>query len=257
MSMLFDVPAIRYRAALLEPEDRVTLGNRDERGEPLGERISIGGPEVAPVTAERAAGDDEVLQTLAQHAGNFQFQMVVLGCTFEPYDNERFDRAWVQIRLSADGAKPAIAWSMFPARSTRAYTLSRQIEVGATLQFAAAKVSGGEEREGEEAFVEARNLLRSDPTWRFTRIEGQEIRDEHRLVLMVKAPADVQTTGEIRLRAILRRRNFGLISYKVSVPEAPYERPGDPLSGRFVLGAGGLRPSAGSSPWSSIRRAPS
>lgn len=238
MTLQLEVPDVAYRGALLEPEQRVTLGEgADAGGERLSERITIGGPVTAPVTADRAAGDDAVLRTLGEHAGDARFHMIVLGCTFEPREDERFERAWVQVRLSSGAAAPAIAWSMLPERSSRPYNLNRQVEVGAALHFVSAKVSGGKEQQIDEAFVEARNLLRSDPTWRFTRVDGHDIVDEHRLVLMVKAPQEVETTGEVRLRAILRRRKFGPVTYKVTVPEAPYQGEGDAPSSRFVLRA--------------------
>ena len=159
------------------------------------------------------------------------FHLVTLGCTFAPREGERFDRAWVQVKLSAG----ASGWSMLPERAASPVKITRQVEIGADVKFAAAKATVGTERELDQIYVEALNLLKDSPTWRFTRVEGHELDAQQRLLLIVRAPRATATTGEVRLRVVFRRRLLGPLSYRLSIPDTPYTDPDDPLAGRFVL----------------------
>jgi hypothetical protein len=235
--MRVEVADLAYRNTLLVPEERVTLGAGGKAigGGQLAQRILIGGPVVVPITPEQASGADDVLETLATHSERFRFHMVVLGCTFAPKESERFERAWVQVKLSTAADEAAIGWSMLPERETQAHRDTRQVELAASLKFVTAKVSGGSERESEDAFVEALNILMDSPTWRFTRVHNHELEGAHRLVLVVRSPAAAQTDGDVRLRAVLNRKALGLLSYRISAAEDPDALSDDPVAARFVL----------------------
>jgi len=220
------LPDVPWRDTVLEFEPRVTRGNhigQPPPGERLAGRMRIGGPVCIPITLEWVGDDQELRRMLMAEAHDYNYSLVHLASTFQPQEDETFDKAWVQIQLECvDGGDipMPIAWSMTPAKISQPVTFSTGVSVGASLKFV--HIDGSFERnlERDAIFLEALNELRYDPVWEFSRTAKSDLRGSQRLVMVVRAPKAATVRGHLHLKAtIIKHRFLKAFSYRVLFPD--------------------------------------
>lgn len=190
-------------------------------------RLRIGGPLVVPISESDVAGDPDLLALMRYETASHRFHAVHVACTFTPQGDERFIRAWVGFELTSDEGEAPIAWSMTPDKLTHPLKLTGSVELGADVKFVGMKSTGTQEREIDEAYLVAINLLRADPTWEFSATPSQPLDVSQRLSLIVQRRANLTGRGKLRLRALVQRRHFKAFPYDVSLtaPDTPLSFP--------------------------------
>ena len=219
-----ELPDMDWHDTVLELEQRVTKGSQTAHpppGEQLADRMRIGGPVCVPITLKLAGDDHELLAMLMAEAHDYRYVFLHLACTFQPQEDETFDKAWIQIQLEcADGVDMPIpiAWSMTPTKISQPITFSSGLSVGASLKFLHVDGSFQRELARDLIFLEALNEMRADPTWAFSRTRQADLRGSQRLVMVVRAPKAATVRGKLHLKATVQRRFLKVFPYRVSFP---------------------------------------
>jgi hypothetical protein len=93
---------------------------------------------------------------------------------------------------------------MDPLQASEASTVKTSAQLTPALKLSGVEVKVGSvgrerERSVEDPYLVAENPMRSDPRWRFKRTKSQPLRGSQRLVLVVRAPwqVDARLTGEV------------------------------------------------------------
>lgn len=229
--LTFDIPEPDWQSAALAPEDRSTKGSGPPPSERLRGWVALGEPVAIPLTLARVGADDDLRHFIEEAGATHAFHLVHLACSFRPADDEPFAKAWLAVSLArseGDGEAPTpIAWSMQPQRLSDAVQAAQTVRLGGALKLfdnGPGIESGAETTESwtrHDPFLEAFNELRADPLWEFTRTARAAIRGQFRLTLVVRAPRDVPTAGEVSLATVVQRRHFGLIPYTATLDEKP------------------------------------
>ena len=231
--LTLELPPIEtWHEPVLQPDrSRVTKALAFDAPSPLSGWISLGEPIVLPITVDQVHKDDkELRQFLELNGDRFKFYLVHMACTFQPSAGERFRKAWLTVQLvreDGSAASPPIAWSMQPSRIAQSVSVSRTVELGASLKLAEmvegpkAEVKQEKEWTESQVFLEALNELQPNPVWEFTRTKMAEIRGGHRLVLVVKCPRETAALGLLGLSATVERKRLLVISYQAELPGAP------------------------------------
>ncbi len=219
-----DFPELEMRPVPMALDTIVVRGD-SPAGAPddLGERIRIGGPFAVPIRPEDVDGDLRIFVTA--EAGRHSYYLTHLALTLitEPGDPE-FESATASLLLSAaGGSAETVAWSMLPQRVTEDEQVTTKFSFGPELSLEPVTASLGSmersrTRTSTKLAVEARGLMRSDPSWFLTDTERNRISGTHRLALVVRSPAGaapqavVGVTAVVRERHLLRYRNRELPS---------------------------------------------
>lgn len=214
--MPIDLPDLEWSETSLVPEERITKGvpNRALDGD-LESRILLGGPICRPLEQILPAGDPALVAATAEQ-DSVAYTMTDLAVTFEGAEEERIEKVWVQIKLTATQAsQPPIVWSMTPDKVSSPVEMFGSADIKADLKVFTAGVSTSRKTIGEATFLEALNLLRPDPVWEFSRSAAHEIKGAHRLVLVVRSPARIAVEGRLSITASIRRKHWNIIPYRV------------------------------------------
>lgn len=206
-------PELEWRSVPMGLDEAVVRGGDDDHGgADLGERVRIGGPLAVPVRPEDVEGD---LRTfVAAEAGRHTYHLthVALSLICDRGD-PKFESATLSLLLSATGgaAPEPVAWSMLPQRVTEEESVTTNFRFGPELTLEPVGLSlGSVERSGTRTSarlaVEARGLLRSDPSWRLTDTPRNPIAGIHRLVLVVRGAAGAVPQAVVGVRATVRER---------------------------------------------------
>jgi hypothetical protein len=123
---------------------------------------------------------------------------------------------------------------MQPQRLTTPARLSRTLKFNASLKIIGfglgAEVAQPSQTKAELAFVQAAFEGLPNPRWDFRATPTALVEGLHRLALVIRAPAGSATRGTATLRAAIRRKRFGMLTYTAALPS------GEPLE--FVLPCG-------------------
>lgn len=214
--MPINLPDLRWSETSLVPEERVTKGvpNRAPDGD-LESRILLGGPICRPLEKALAA-DDPALVALTAEQENAAYTMTDLAVTFDGSEDERIEKVWVQIKLTAtQSPQPPIVWSMTPEKVSSPVEMFGSVEIKANLKVFTTGATASRKTTGEATFLEALNLLRPDPVWEFSRSPAHAIKGAHRLVLVVRSPARTAVEGRLSITASIRRKYWNIIPYRV------------------------------------------
>jgi hypothetical protein len=186
--------------------------------------LAVGGPWTRAVSPDEE-DDSELRAFMESQSDEFDFFLLQVTCTFRPLPDEPFQSAFLELRLepAEAAAVEPMAWSMQPERLTRQRTLERKVKLGGSLKILGVGLEGGvEQTEGfspDEVFLQALYEGLPTPSWelrttRWARIEGLQ-----RFAVVVRAAKRVQTLGSATVRATVRRKRFGLLSYRAAVGE--------------------------------------
>ncbi len=220
------LPDVPWRDTVLEFEPRVTRGSSTSQPPPGGGRLAgrmrIGGPICIPITLEWAGDDQELRRMLMAEVQDYRYSLVHLASTFQPQENEIFEKAWIQIQMESvngENISSPIAWSMIPAKISQPITFSTGVSVGASLKFVHIDGSVEHEIKRDAIFLEALNELRSDPVWEFSRTAKVDLRGSQRLMMLVRSPKAATVRGHLHLRATLKYQFLKVFSYRVLFPD--------------------------------------
>jgi hypothetical protein len=207
------LPVLPERELVLESVSAVRASVDDVRSPVpgLAGRVALGGPCAVPVTAEYVAEDPALRAFVEQESATSLYHVVHLSVSFAPRPTApRLGRVSVELRLaSTSTAVEPVAWSMTPLRVSSTVHVQDSVRLGPQLKLEHAQVSLGEigrsvSRDRGEVFLQALRELRSDPAWEFTRTRAISLSGSHRLVLVVRASRDGETSISGAVRAVTR-----------------------------------------------------
>jgi hypothetical protein len=220
-----EMPEFQFRAVDLEPRTPGSKsrgpGDRAPRPDRLSGRLLLGTPVATALTAAAVGDDKETAEFLRARAAQSDFYLVTMACSFQPKEDEPFEKAWLHVNLDrADGVKDPrpSAYSMRPLKASREIKQSRSIKLGADLKIMGVGFEAGGERgvdkSGEEVFVQAYGELTADPFWQFSSREGALLDGSYRLALVVDVPKSVRAQVSVNLEATVRHTFLKLIPYR-------------------------------------------
>jgi hypothetical protein len=203
--ILVTPPELSVRALDMAPD----LVVRDDGTHPvpakptsaLGGRLWLCGPVAAPVSATFVEEDSALQAFVEAESGVSVYYLVHLAITavWEP-NQPRFERLSVALRLVSPNSV-AVVWSMAPTRVTDPSQLETSFRLGPQVKLFGFEADVGSVNRGRtssksQIFLEALGELCSELAWEFHRTRDMEIRGSHRLALVVRAPAGVETRLE-------------------------------------------------------------
>ena len=193
--------------------DAIPAGN-------LGTRILLGDPVCRSMV--------DVARELAEQDPGHTYTLVELGATFSPSEGEQVQQAWLMANLSAVETSTAnhsniqpIAWSMTPDRLSTPLSQSLGVEVQADFQIFSVGMNRSRSADGQEIWLEALNIRRSDPVWEFTRTSTTRVYGSHTLNLMVRSAMGQKVQGQLSLLAKIRRKHLNVLPYRVLLGDSP------------------------------------
>jgi len=219
-----EMPDFQFQAVNLEPREAATKKgkyDRSPRPDRLSGRLLLGAPVAIALTAEAASNDKETADFLKARAAQSDFYLVTMACSFQPKEDEPFEKAWLHVNLDrADGDKdprPA-AYSMRPLKTSKEVKQSRSVKLGADLKILDVGFEGGveqgTERSKEEVFVQAYGELTAAPFWEFRGGKEAPLDGSYRLALVVDVPKSVKAQVAVNLEATVRHTFLRLIPYR-------------------------------------------
>ena len=217
-----EMPEFEFQAVDLVPREMAQTrgrGDRSPRPDRLSGRLLLGTPIARVLTAE-AADDKETADFLKARAAQSDFYFVTVACTFQPKEDEPFEKAWLHVNLDrADGVKdprPA-AYSMRPLKTSKEVKQSRSFKFGADLKILDVGLEGGidnkKEDAKEEVSVRAYGELTAEPFWEFRGGANAPLDGSYRLALVVDVPKSVKAQVAVNLEATVRQTFLKLIPY--------------------------------------------
>ena len=209
------------------PGEEVLLEPRRSKGpgsEPT-PRLTVGGPIAVPLDDDAIDSADHELRSFIDHheAATHAYWLVRLNCTFRANDEEPFSRAWVNITLTREDSQPELqplAWSMRPLSLLQVHEIPWTIKIGLNAKILNAEAEWHPSGKTRPAVL-AMGELEPNPGWDFSATDSSPLVGVQRLALVLRAPYDITTVGELSVDAIVRRRRFGLIPHSGRFPTNP------------------------------------
>jgi hypothetical protein len=191
--------------------------------------IEITTPMVTALTTQLAAADAGLAAFWKAESGRFHYDYVTFRATFMPLERAQFERAWIEVQLSAQrGREAPIAYSLAPDRIADVTQLTHKAKVGARLQFLSGEMGAEEGKEAREYVLRAWREHTASPYWELSRTDTTPLVGTFPLHLIVRSPVESRATGCISVRAVIERRTLWMVT---SDPAAPI---GDAVE--FALG---------------------
>ena len=225
-----DLPEPDLIAVPLSPHRRDVLGPAGKVGEETG-RLALGLPVLTPLTLETI---DEEARAFLRSRSNSRFTMLTLTTSFASDEDNPFESAWVDVKISCPrslGPAAPVAWSMRPRSEADVSTVVRKVSIDASLKLSmpGIPVEAGPHagREKNETFnrqiikVEALREGTSDPRWEFFPTETTEIRGVHRLCMIIDIPVTETGLAEVSLGATIRIRRMKIFRYSAALTDVP------------------------------------
>jgi len=214
--MILDAP--------LEPAVRVQMREkvREVRGS---RRNGNEGPprswiEISPVTSialsAKMTEDKELANFIESQKATYRYDWVRLFCSFFPEQGETFEKAWLNVDLSANGAAQPdalpIAWSVTPETQYDSVQRTLSATLGSELKFTPAKVTAG--LSGQETAALKRYFIRSysvggaKPFWEMAHTDLASINGSFAFHLVIRSSRATETKGVVKLSAVIGARTF-------------------------------------------------
>jgi hypothetical protein len=227
----FDLPEEEFHEVTLEPEDRVTLGAREDTADAPISRIVLSRPLVKAIDV--SVVDEDTRPFLRDHADR-EYYLVGLACSFKHDEREPVISAWVQVelRLTDDDPEGIVsAWSLQPEQLSDPAELTRTVEFDPSLKLTGVAGVGVEIGVGGKkatethftrdlTFLEGLGIGTPSPAWSFTRTDAHEIRGLFRLRFIAELSAENTAEGVISAGATIKRRLLGR-SYVAALKDRP------------------------------------
>lgn len=188
---------------------------RQERGGPPGFQVSswieLNDAQHIRLTKSPVDGDTELAQFLDANDGTYRYDYVRLGCTFCPQNGERFEKAWLTVKLKPDEAQfkiPPTSWSIFPLEDHDKIEESASAKIGASVKLVSAEVSGSSKGERKLYKIRGYREGKPNPYWEMYSNEANTLDGALRFHMVVRSASASPTLGEVRLEAVISNRSF-------------------------------------------------
>jgi hypothetical protein len=205
----------------LDPIQRLTRKRQREASEASENDalVEITTPLMTPLTSKLAAPDNELAAFWKAESGRFKYDYITFRTTFMPTERSRFERAWIEIQLDSEkGNEGPIAWSLAPDQIVDITKLTSTAKIGGKFQLLKAEMGAEVGKEAKEYVLRAWREHTSAPFWELTRTDTTILAGTFRLHLIVRSPANTQSTGQISARAVIGKKTFWIVT---SDPAAP------------------------------------
>lgn len=190
-------------------------------------RVSLGQVWSRSITADTVKSDENLLSFFQANASAADFYLTHMKCTFKPAEKEQFMQAWINISLARDdrGREPRpVMWSMQPEKLARNVEVTKEVTLGASLKFEDIGTEAGGKREEkwtvEKVFLQAYGEGESEAYWQFNQTAGVEIDGLYSLNMIIYCPKNIKVRGTVSLRATVKRKRLGILSYTTDHPDA-------------------------------------
>jgi hypothetical protein len=203
--------------------ERVARGG--DGGGALPAYVELSEPAVITLNETYASADEELRFFLSEERARYRYDLVRLGCTFNPTEGEPFERARLEIELEAEDARdvaPPVAWSMEPETGFESVELSRNVQIGTELRFVSGSATRSAKSEQKEYFLRAYRLQKHNPYWELRRTGHTDIIGHYSFNLIFRSAVASRTRGVIGLGATVRKRKFILMHEEESFPDRPF-----------------------------------
>ena len=184
-------------------------------------RVSIGGPIVVAITADKLAST-ELVEFVKAEAATSRYSIMRLTVSFHHEAAEPIRQAVVAILLqSGDPAGvPPVAWSLDPKRLDRAPkqitgTIGLTAQLGVIQPTAQAQVV----EQQADALLVALGELESTPEWQFRGTDRNPLDGMYALTMVCRIPAGTDARASLAISARLERKALGVIPYSVELPD--------------------------------------
>jgi hypothetical protein len=216
-----DLPDPPLFRAELSPDSRQVRGGKVS-AQPPSSLIELGQPTVIPLTSKLAEDDKELAGYIAAEKGKFQYSYVRLVCSFYPSGGEQFDQAWLEVELTSDSPKSAIAWSMIPDNVHESVKRTSTAKVGAALKFLSSEMQEAQQVDEKLYSIRGYREGTAKPFWEMKRTDLATLDGLFRFHLVVRSPYKQETTGKVKFSTMIGTRKF-LVFYKQRQEDVPVQ----------------------------------
>ena len=205
----------------LQPGFRVNLQEdiRTVRGKPAvakGDGKALGSwIDLSPVTAiplaAKMTDDAELANFIAAEKGRFRYDYVRLRCSFFPCDGEKFEKAWLEVDITASErcvSDPPVAWSIVPGNEFDKVQVTNSAKIGAKFKLMEGEVS--QSTTGDVKLYSIRGYREGGPQpfWEMKSNELADLNGSLAFHLVVRSPSNVDTKGSVKLSTMIGARKF-------------------------------------------------
>lgn len=177
-------------------------------------RISIGGPIVVAMTADKVPSAD-LAAFVKSEAATSRYSLLKLQISFHDEPGAPITQAAVALLLVSDGAQSApLAWSMDPTRLDRPpKQVSKTIGLTAQLGFVGPTAQAQVVQQQPNPLLVALGQLESTPEWQFRGAAGDPLFGMYALTLICKIPTGAQAHANLGINARIERKTLGVFPY--------------------------------------------
>ncbi len=191
----------------LAPDSRQVRGG-EATTRPPSSSIELGQPMVVRLTSKTAQDDKELASYIAAEKGKFQYNYVRLVCSLYPSGGEQFDQAWLEVELTSDSPKSAIAWSMIPDSVHESVKRTSTAKVGAALKFLSSEMQEAEQVDEKLYSIRGYREGTGKPFWEMKRTDLATLDGLFRFHLVVRSPCHEETKGTVKFSTTIGARKF-------------------------------------------------
>ena len=229
--LAIDFPEPRFHDVALEAEarSRELAANTEVLKEPpLLKRLSVAEPIVVPLSPKKVYQDPDIANFITKQKDRQQFFLVRLACSFAPPDGEPINRAWVVVELhGAKRTEPtaSVVIAMDPNSLSDTQKVERSLKASATVKLAAGSLTfeggGAKSKPEAELFMVALGVGKNAAAWEMYQTTAMKIGGIYVYNLIVQVPAKQITHGTVNTNVEIKRKLFGIVTYKAMLDEHP------------------------------------
>mgnify|MGYP006276405239 CR=1 FL=1 len=211
-----------HRYDMVEVVRDVRSGAADSPADRTAGWIEASEAAVIPLTEKVASSDTELAAFQAAEAATHVYHYVSFACSFGPAEKTPFDRAWLQVELSAAGrAGTTTAWSMSPRNVWDKAEVSTTANVGAEFKLISTGIEAGISTESKVYFLRAYRERTARPYWEFRATQTSSIDGSHRFHMVTRTSKGAAGRGRLNLSATMRTRKFLMLTRSEAAAAPP------------------------------------
>lgn len=201
----------RHRYSLIE-DSRNTRKAGDQPAHVRG-WIELSEAAIIPLDADLAKTSAELASFYKAEAETHHYHYVSFTCSFGPAEGEPFERAWLEVYLSASGGgTEPVAWSLSPKDAWDDIELSSKANIGAEFELISAGVDVETKQGGKSYFLRAYRERLKNPYWEFRSTDTTRIDGTYRFHMITRALAGTVGIGVLKLSATIMKRKFLILT---------------------------------------------
>jgi hypothetical protein len=221
-----ELPEATYRRMELVAEPRSEKGGAfgSAPTSPPSSFINLYDPQHRMLVKTTVDGDKDLEAFLAANDGRYRYDYVRLGCSFEPRNGERFDKAWLKVELKTQtplAVDTPIAWSIFPLETSQDVEESTSTKFGSTAKLLTAEIGSSTKIAKKLYSMKGYREGKANPFWELYSNEAEALDGIVRFSMVVRSPAGVATMGEVRLEAVISNRSYVIFREQRPFDETP------------------------------------